>query len=252
MKGQKDEIKKLFDDYADELTPRQDLASKAKTAMSVKNNKQSVKSNKQSANRRIGWIASLASAFVVLIICVGIVLPFINGNGSDIHPGIEQTPSQGPGQNAQTGDESLNSIVYYAISDVKGKSVGLSDVDDKLQISRLEYSGYQIVSERYYAFYTDEGELAYIKALIGVRGDSGFAEITIIAEADGMVRDDFKDIYLQYGNLDESLLVRDTQLDDKGEYVTQGFFKARDMHFYVYATTGASRSLSEKIISNLL
>lgn len=249
MKGQKDEIKKLFDDYADDLTPRQDLASKAKTAMSVKNNKQSAKGNTQSANRRFRWVASLSCAFIVLIVCVGIMLPLITGERPDNSGNHGQTHPSGTEENTQTGSD----IVYYAMSDFKGKSVALSQVDDALQISRLhESSSYQVVSERYYAFYTDDGALAYIKALLGVRGNSGFAEITLIAEADGMVRNDLKDIYLSYCGVDEYYFVCDTQLDDKGEYVTQGFFNARNMHFYVYATTGANSHLSEKIINNLL
>lgn len=253
MKKQKDEIKKLFDDYADELTPRQDLASKAKVAMSVKNaNKQSNQGNNRSANRRFGWMASLASAFVVLIICVGIILPQVNGNRTDGPINSEQT-TPGSDQSGQTGDGTSNSIVYYAMADVKGKSVPLDEVDDMLMTSRLrDDSDCQVVSERYYAFYTDDGTLAYIKALLGVRTDDGFVEITLIAEVDGMVRNDLKDVYRSHSHVEEGHLVGDTLLDDKGEYVTQGYFNARNMHFYVYAKTGANSWLSEKIIQNLL
>lgn len=253
MKGQKDEIKKLFDDYAEDLTPRQDLASKAKAFMSVKNsNKQKAQGNKQSANGRFKWIASFACAFVVLIISVGIVLPLINGNGINTPSNDEHTQPPAPGQNAQT-EETDKTIVYYTLSDVKGKTVALSEVDNALQISRLHNSSnYQVVSERYYAFYTDDGDLAYIKALLGVRTDDGFAEITLIAEVNGMVRDDLKGIYSQYHGIYDNDLISSTELDKNGEYVTQGYFSARNMHFYVYAETGANSWLSEQIISNLL
>lgn len=231
MKKNDDAIQKLFDDYAEDLNERADLGQKAKAAMVAKNAKQ----------RKLNvwkWLAPICCALIVCIVGVSVFGP----------TGLFWQTGTGNGE----GQGTTQTLTYYALSEVKGRSVTLSDCDATLNVSQLKDDGdYQVVYERYYGFYFESGELAYVKALLGVRSDEGFCEITLIAEVDGVVRQDLRDDYRRYlKNSDKSTMF--TDLDDKGEYLTNAYFNARGHHFYVYAMTGANDRLAEKIISKIL
>ena len=238
MKKQDDMIKQLFDDYARELTPRDDLSSAARDEMTAfrKQQKPSASARKNDGfARHLGWIIPV-SLVVLFVSVVSIFLPFLMfndrpGSGNDV---VTTPPAP----------------EYYTFGDVKGRSIAIGDCDGVLQISRL-LDEYEIISARYYAFYTEDGELRYIKALLGVRNADGeFTEIEIIAEVDGYVREDLKRVYRAYSGYDR--LVCTSDYADDGEYVTQAFFAARDMHFYVVARNGQVTSVAKEIISKLL
>ena len=230
MKKNDDTIQKLFDDYAEDLSERSDLAARAKDALVAEN----AKNKKQQRKPKFwAWLAPICAALLIVVVSISVLVPFGDGNGSSDE---EQKPQ----------------INYYSSSNVKGRSVALTQFDDTLNVTQLkEDEEYQIVYERYYAFYFANGELAYVKATLGVRSDEGFCEIVIIAEADGMVRSDLRNVYSFYLEGSEQAQMF-TQLEDKGEYVTRAYFNARNAHFYVYAMTGANAQLAEKIISKIL
>ena len=243
MKKNDDTIQKLFDDYAEDLTERSDLAQKAKDALAEKNAQVAPKTKQRKPNFWT-WFAPVCAALIIVVVSFSIWLPKgtvgEDGNGGDT--------------NVSQGEQSNQSaqINYYALSDVKGRSVAPSDFESTLNITKIkEDESYQVVYERYYAFYFEDGTLAYLKAVLGVRSDEGFCEIVIVAESDGYVRKDLRDVYDCFldGSTDPKV---STHLGDKGEYVTNAYFNARSSHFYVYATTGANGSLAQKIIEKIV
>lgn len=239
MKKQDDMIKQLFDDYASELAPRDELSSVAREEMTTLNEqrKSSVPARKNKGFvRHLGWIIPVS--FVLFFVAVfGVFLPVLGLNdnpnsGND----IVQTPSE---------------TVYYTFADVKGRSISLDDCDDVLQISRLNSAGYKVLNARYYGFFTEDGELRYIRVTLGVRdADGTFTEIELIAEVDGYVREDLKRTYETYS--DYNYLVCDSGYADNGEYVTQAYFASRDMHFYIVVRNGQATNVAREIISTLV
>ena len=240
MKKNDDSIQKLFDDYAEGLNERDDLAEKARQALTEQNAKKA----KQRKPKIWNWLAPICAALIIVVVSISIWTPSGSLDGT-------MTPSQTPGQSGQNANQGVH-VNYYALSEVKGRSVPSSQVDETLNVTQIEDDeAHVIVSESYYAFYFEDGKLAYVKAILGVRSDEGFCEIVIIAEADGVVRRDLSDIYDYYisGRRHVTMF---TLPDDKGEFVTNAYFNARNYHFYVSAMTGANGHLAEKIISKIL
>ena len=247
MNKQDDQIKQLFDDYANELAPREDLASKARAAMTAtdKSEQPTSASKKSGFWRHFAWIAPVASVASVLVIVVIalIVAPIFGFIG-----GIFNKPSDTPSTTPPTFAELPTST--YSYSDVKGRRVSADTYDDTLHISAIKQD-YEVVGEHYYAFYTESGQLRYIKVLLGVRSEDGtFTEIELIAEVNGYVREDLKQTYNKCKYYDDFV---SNNSFERGEYVTKGFFVARDMHFYVCARNGQySKAVVEDIISKIL
>ena len=247
MKKNDDAIQKLFDDYAEDLTGRSDLADRAKAALAAKNAANAQKVEKQQRKPNFwSWLAPICAVLIIVVVSFSVFGRLgILGDGK-----FDGNSSEG-NQQAGSSDPSAQ-IEYYSSSDVKGRSVALSACDDTLKISQIKAEEqYVVVSERYYAFYFADGTLAYLKAVLGVRTDEGFCEITIIAETDTRVRNDLRDAYESNIN-GRNVEMMITQLDDNGEFVTNAYFSARGSHFYVYAMTGANSTLAEEIISKIL
>ena len=244
MNEHDDKIKQLFDDYASELTPRDDLASKARALMTASKTevKQSVSARKKSVFwRHFAWIAPV---FMVMIVVIALVSGPVFGSLGNI---FDRTPSE-----QQPPILTEAPTYYYSFADVKGRSVSGESYDEVLRISAIKEE-YEVVSERYYAFFTEDGDLRYVKAFLGVRSDDGtFTELVLIAEVDGYVRQDLRDAYIIGKRYDD--IVTETTHDsesDRGEYVTRSFFFARNMHFYVTARNGMESDVAQEIISLL-
>ena len=237
MKKNDDSIQKLFDDYAEGLQERGDLSSRARQALAEQN-------AKRAKQRKLKFWNWLAPVFAVLIVVVSISIwsPIFGGQVGTV-PNPPDGSGDGSTQNAQ--------ITYYSLSDVKGRTVSASQIAATLDVSPIESDDeFVIVAARYYAFYFENGELAYVKAILRVRSEEGLCEITIIAEVDGLVRKDLRDYYDNYirGN---DYPTMNTQLGEKGEYVTNACFNSANAHYYVVAMTGANGQLAEKIISKI-
>ena len=230
MNKHDEKIQHLFDDYAETLTPRNDLAEKARLEMVAnKQAKPSASARKSSGWVHLAWITPVAAVFIAIVVLIFNLPLFSLGKLSD-----EDTPSQ-------------PTVAYYTYSDVKGRSVSLDYCDYMLQINKLTANGYEIVGQRCYAFFTDDGELRYVKAYLGVRSADGtFTEITLIAEVDGYVRKDLQDIY--DSNKSREGLSTDSDTDANGEYVTRGYFAARNLHFYVVARNGQRTDVAQDIM----
>ena len=247
MKKNDDTIQKLFDDYAEELNERNDLADKARQALAEQNAKKAQRRKPRIWN----WLAPVC-AVLILVVSIslwGQIFGRLEGFGPSGVPNPDESPSDyHPGQGGNHNEH----VSYYALSDVKGRSVTASQASKTIDVSAIEADGeYKIVYERYYAFYFENGKLAYVKALLGVRSEEGFCEIAIIAEVDGFVRRDLSDLYYNYIRGKDYAMMY-TELDNKGEYVTNACFSIAKAHCYVSAMTGANSQLAEKIISKIL
>ena len=220
MNKRNETIQNLFDEYAETLEPRADLASKARIQMAANQAQPSASARKKSGLVHLAWIAPVAVVFVA-IIAVIFTLPMFNWGGSI----GEDTPQTAP------------TVVYYTFADVKGSKVSIEQYDDMLQLDRLARYGYQIVGSKCYAFFTSDRELRYLKVQLGVRSSSGtFTELDLIVEVDGYVRADLQEVY--QANSRYNGINSHEGYDENGEYVTKAYFAARDMHFYVVAING--------------
>ena len=235
MKKHDETIQNLFDDYAKDLTPRVDLAEKARMEMVERKAQPSASSRRSSFGVHLAWIAPVAVLFIAVIVII-FNLPIFS---------MPNDNSQGDGPTQQQP-----AVAYYTFADVKGKSVSLNEYDDMLQVSRLETLGYQVVGQRCYAFYSQDEQLRYVKVYLGLRSTDGtFTEMEIIAEVDGYVRSDLKDIFNKYSANDD--LSVESYYDDDGEYVTQAYFAARNWHFYVLARNGQQTEAAQDIVEHL-
>ena len=237
MKKNDETIQNLFDAYAEELKPRQDLAEKAKMEMVERKSQPSTSARKNSSFwLHFAWITPVTAVFIAIVIVIFNLPVFLGSLGDKF--GKDETPSQ---------QQPAPSVAYYTYADVKGRSVSWEDYDDMLQISKLAENGYQVVGEHCFAFYTTEGELRYIKLYLGVRASDGtFTELELIAEVDGYVREDLYNIYDSYKNRDG--LSTNSHYASNGEYVTQGYFAARNLHFYVVARNGQRTEVAKDIL----
>ena len=248
MKKNDDTIQKLFDDYAEGLNERTDLVDKARQALAEQNVNRAPQKRKSRIWR---WLAPICTV-LILVVSISLWAQIIRGLGSIGPGGVPNYPNDGPSSYPSQSEGNHNAqVTYYSLSDVKGRSVTPSQASKTIDVSAIESDGdYKIVYERYYAFYFASGRLAYVKALLGVRSEEGFCEIVIIAEVDGVVRKDLRDFYDGYIRRNDVLM--HTDLDEKGEYVTNACFSIDKAHCYVSAMTGANGQLAEKIISKIL
>lgn len=240
MMKKDEQINKLFDDYAEQLAPREELSSKARAEMAASDGKKSSSSRKRSGWLHLLWIMPVWIVFALSLALVSRVIFGHDGNGN--LPGAEDIP--------QTVD-------YYTFADVFGKRVQPNDaneyakVEDCIKVSALKQR-YEVVSERYYVFYAyGDKQPRYIKAYLALRSADGvFTELELIAEYDGYVRSDLKEVYECVS--DNKIFVWSADFDQSGEYVTKGYFAARGAHFYVVGRNGQPSQEVCQIISEIM
>ena len=226
-----DKIQQIFDDYAQNLPDRSDLADRARSVMSQNAQAQhnrAVFSSKPS-NKRSGWIWAVCSVCVVLAVCLALFPVILNGNFYD-----------------------GNELQYYTSRQISGKALSASQTAQYLPVERLGGNGWTVVYDKYYGYFADDGDLRYIVADLGVRAEEGgFVEMTLIAEKNGYLCRSFAENY--NSTIRNGIVSSYTRTDDrrKGEYLTSAFFKLDDYHYYVSAMTGADSSLAEQFIEQL-
>ena len=183
MKQQnQNEIQKLFDDYADSLSPQPQLASRAKErylSMQV-----------AQKPRRAVWAAAVC-AVIVFVIAAAAVLPVLTGGGE---PQV------------------------YAASQTAGQRVDADFAGEIVNLQAFEGSAYSIVSQKYYAFRLD-GNVVYMAAQLGFSTDQGIVEVQFVAEKDGFVRLDWRTDYERYLKDNDGLRVVERRPENMHFYV---------------------------------
>ena len=224
-----DKIQQIFDDYAQNLPDRSDLADRARSVMSQ--NAQSncaVPSAKPSGKRR-GFIWAMCGVCAVIAVCLAVFPVILNGNFYD-----------------------NNKLQYYTSRQINGKALSASQTAPYLPVERFGGDDWTVVYDKYYGYFADDGDLRYIVADLGVRAEEGgFVEMTLIAEKNGYLCRSFAENY--NSTIRNGIVSSYTRTDDrrKGEYLTSAFFRLDDYHYYVSAMTGADSSLAEQFIEQL-
>lgn len=222
MMDEKEKIQKLFDDYADELADQSHLASKARQQMA----------NRPKRLNLIKWLSPVAAFCVLAVICIA-VLP-------NVAPPLS-TPDYTPNDSSASGP-----VVAYDVSEVKGRLASVESVAHLFNIDNLQTETSKVVYQKFGEYYLD-GELVYVKAEIGVITESGITEVYAMAEKDGYLRSDLEADVANFAN-GQAIVSHSWQ--SNGEYVTNAYFCARGMHFYVYATGGTDNA--EEIIYKMM
>lgn len=224
---QNDKIQNLFDDYADSLPVRQDLAQKA--AREVERRK------KKPTFWR--WFSPLAAAVVLVVFCFAVFPSILQGTNK-------------PGDNASKPSEGQNQtqILYYAVSDVIGKTLSAEDAQKTFKVAELDSDVGQVIYQKYYAFYVrGTSDVAYYKACLGVMINGNLTEVYAIAENKNYRSDDlYRDFASFYAG-------EQTQYHfgyERGEWVTGACFVARDFRYFVSTTGGNDDGM--QIIEKLL
>ena len=231
MKKHDETIQQLFDDYAEQLSPRQDLAERARMEMVERKAQPSASARRKSSFWvNFAWIAPVVAVFIAVVITL-FSSPLFSSVGDLL--GEDSTSNQ-------------PAVVYYTHADVKGRSASIDDYADALQIGRLKNYDYEVTAQRCYAFFAED-ELRYVKVYLGIRSSNGtFTELDLVAEVDGYRRADLQEFYDEYSSVNG--LGTKSGYDSSGEYVTKGYFAARNLHFYVVARNGQKTSVAAEIL----
>lgn len=233
MMKKNDKIQKLFDDYSAELTPQEQLADKAVSAMNAR--------KKTSAKRRFSF-AALAVCFVCFVLIVSSLGIFDSGNTDK-------------GDNNAPSASSAPTVTYFAQSQLKGKRInvdsdGFSSSCQTL-LDRLRQSELIVSSERYSAYYfKDTNELACIRADLLIRTDSSAVEVTIWFYSEGYVWRELRAQYTSYYAYGMSI---QDGVTETGEYLSSSFF-AESMdskNIFVTATGGSTRAVSRDVVARI-
>lgn len=213
---QNDKIQNLFDDYADSLPVRQDLAQKAVSEVERRKKKPTF----------WRWFSPLAAALVLVVFCFAVFPSILQGTN---------TPDNSASDNPSDG-QNQTQILRYAVSDVVGKTLSADDAQTTFKVAELDSDVGQVIYQKYYAFYVrGTSDVAYYKACLGVMVNGNLTEVYVIAEnknyrSDDLYRD-FADFY-KNGNTEYSFGY------ERGEWVTGACFVARDFRYFVSTIGG--------------
>lgn len=217
-----DKIQQLFDNYADELPQQNNLCSRAAQAMAQK-----AERKKTTASFWKKLTGILAASFV-LVFFVGFVIGVVkpdSGNRDNANDSLPNAPMQ---MRIYTASE----VTSYAVH--KPTSTKLSGDLTAAQIigaSQLNSEGGTAVSNvRYFVDYLADGQLASLTAVWRVYVEQSFVDITIVAEAKGLLSSARQTAYRYFER--GASRWHTTQ---NGEEVTIGYLRATDFHYYVSA-----------------
>lgn len=218
------EIRRMFDEYADGLEPRPDLASRAHEKMNATRRDAS-----RPVNRKHVVLISLASlaAVAVGIFAVNAVKEIFDSDSS----------SSAPMQ-----------ITKYEVTDVRAVSVSREDISKYFDMSALE-AQYDVFAENYFACYLkSSGELVYYRGTFGIETEFGTTQVGMIAEKAEYRRTDLETEFS--GLLDANTAPVTEQYYIDGEYISKSYYSADDTHYYV--TTMGNTEDAYEIISNMI
>ncbi len=223
MTNKEEKIQNLFDDFALELSPRSDLAQKARKQMAAKKKTRTV------------FIRVAALCAVVLVVYVAMVLAVL---------------------------KKTNEAPYvYAQSEVTGHAANVSvESASQLQafsqlktILQEDNASYKVLAEkcRVYTFKSD-GNFAYAKISYGILTENGMVEMDVIVESTDCVHVEREDIYTTDIKNKKGQVHLYTSDGDVGEYVTTAYWQDNVARYYISAQCNGQAVGDAKKIIDLL
>lgn len=210
------QIQQLFDNYAQSLPQQDHLADKARGMAFARSEKKK------------WWLVPMVAAYCVVAVAVLFVAITLTNSLVNV------TPSP--------------TYQVYTSSQVTGHIVDRSDIASAVKVDLIDEQ-YEVIFENYRAYYFDDGQLAYIRASLGVSTEYGVVEVQLIAENNKFVRNDLKYTYDNY-IYGQSFTQKENYKD--GEYITSAYFEGEDMHFYIETMSNPNTELDvEKILQIL-
>lgn len=210
------QIQQLFDDYAQSLPQQDHLAEKARGMAFAR------------PKKKKWWLVPMVAAYCVLAVAVLFVAVTLTVSLVNISP---QPTYQ-----------------VYTSTDVTGHIVDRSDIANAVKVDLIDEQ-YNVIFENYRAYYFDDGNLAYIRASLGISTEYGVVEVQLIAENNKFVRDDLTytyDNYVQGQSFAQYKKFKD------GEYITSAYSEGDDLHFYIETMSNPNTELDvEKILQIL-
>ncbi len=204
-------LNEIFQQYADEFAPQsENLTQKA--------HQQMAKTRKSKVTLRI-----LASVLCCLVICFVSFTIFNNLFGNN-----HESPA--PDNDGVMGDENANTtmqIQRYSRNQLKANGCKSSDI--AVVDMQLLSQSYTIVSEKYYAYYLD-GQIVCYQAVFGIVCENGIAEVSLLVEKDGYLRNDLANTY--YNCMTDTLCTYQT-VAQNGEYLTNAYLQSQNFHCYL-------------------
>lgn len=236
-----DKIQQLFDNYADELPQQNNLCSRAAQAMAQK-----AERKKTTASFWKKLTGILAASFV-LVFFVGFVLGVVipsNGNKNDPdHPSNEPTARV----DVYAATDATTFVVNKPTST---KLFGELTAEQIIDLTDIDIADGATVGEvHYFAEYLADGQLASVTAVWRVCVDEAFVDVTVVAEANGLLSSARKTAYRYFEK--GSSRWRTTE---NGEEVTIGYLQAADFRYYVSASSSneyASNTAVDCIVDGL-
>ena len=228
MEEKDKDIERLFDEYADGLRPRADLASRARQQMQPRRERAHAK---RVAVISIASFAGVAASIAVAVLSVNALFRVSGNDGA----GSSATP---PAINA----------TEYNIADVRAVSVSRETATEYFDLSSIEEQ-YNVFAESYYACYLKEsGELVYVRGSFGLETENGTTQVGMIAEKAEYRRTDLNQNFKYIiGNSSEPITAKN-YID--GEYISQTYWSTETTHYYV--TTMGNDGTAYSVVADIL
>ena len=217
-----DKIQQLFDNYADELPQQNNLCSRAAQAMA-----QNAERKKTTASFWKKLTGILAASFVLVFFVgfvIGVVVPSNGNKNDDNQPSDEPSPQV----NIYAANEATTFVVNKPTSTKLSGELTAAQIID---LDNIDFGdGVSVIGVRYFAEYLADGQLASLTAVWRVYVEQSFVDITIVAEANGLLALSREQAY---GYFEHGMQRWHTT--QNGEEVTIGYLRATDFHYYVSA-----------------
>ena len=227
MDEQDKDIERLFDDFADGLESRPDLARKAQERISARRDGAR---GKRIAVISFASIVGAAASVAVGIFAVGAALRISNGSGND---------------------SSAPPTVYatqYDIRDVRAVAVSRDEASEYFDISAIE-DRYNVFAENYYACYLkNSGEFVYVRGSLGIETEYGTTQVGMIPEKAEYRRTDLGETFAEIIAENNRPAVVRTYID--GEYISQTYLGTATTHYYV--TTMGNDENAYNVVADIL
>ena len=235
-------IQQLFDNYAEELPQQNNLCSRAAEVMARK-----AEQKKKSASFWKKLTGVLAASFV-LVFFVGFVIGVVKPDSGNRDNANQTMPDESMQMRIYTASEAISYAVHKPTSTKLSGNLTAAQIIGTSQYNTED--GTAVSTARYFADYLDDGSLASVTAVWRVYVEQAFVDITVVAEAKGLLSSARQTAYRYF----KRGLSR-WRTTENGEEVTIGYLQAVDFRYYVSAVSCndyASDVVVDNIVNDLL